>query len=205
MFNPIAPATEKMACTAVIPGRPSDVPSYQGKINRFERFTAERFFLVSRVSTIGREFFVSFRGIVTDEAVNAGFRVQIKVAVTPTIITFMAAVAKVGFTPTVSRMAAGAPAPVGLWRNSEIVDNLGFSESLLTFPGPVNGLMHLSHRFGVTGKTGLGHLGTTFKLPFQEFKFTMIRRWFRRRNRCRHLQDRCTAYRCFNLLNRTKR
>jgi len=89
-----------MAGSAVTPVRSSHVLGDRGEVHRFERYIAEFFLHISGMTTVGGKFFVCSRGIVTDQAVYAGLGGQIKTAVAPTI----------------SRMAAGAPAPVGLWR-----------------------------------------------------------------------------------------
>ena len=198
MFDPIASATVEVTGAAVPPIRHSNASSDEGEINRLINFTTEGFLLVSRVSAIGRKFLISSRGIVTDQAVDAGLRVQIEVAVTPAIIAFMTAVAEITITPAVARVAAGAPAPVSLRRKSEIVDDFGFSETLLlaliTLPGPVNCAVHLSYRLGMTGKACFGYLGASFKLLPQHIKFAVIRRRFCRCHRCRYFQGRCAPH-----------
>jgi len=114
----VAPATGTSA-------GPAHLLGYGLEINGFEHLFPKLAFLVGRVSTGSREFFIGASGIMADEAIHIFFFGKIK-----------------GFVfPPIAYMAAGAPAPVRLDGNSEIVQDESLAQffvAILECPGPVD-------------------------------------------------------------------
>ena len=76
-------------------------------------------------------------------------------------------------------MAGGAVLIIGLWCDTEVIDDIFFAEPLLVFrikelPGPVFGFMDLFCRFGMALDVGLRYFGTGFKTGLQFLELGVI-------------------------------
>ena len=146
MFNSVSPAAVKMAATTGCTAGFTNIPGYISQINCRKNLLPEFSLFSGRVCTCSRKFSIRSSGIVTDQTINSLIRAEIKFAILP----------------TVTRMTAGAPAPVGLGCNSEIIQGfslaLPFFVTLASGPGPVNCIVKLQSCPVMTLKTSFSHL-----------------------------------------------
>ena len=136
-----------MTTPASRPTRRPNLKRNLTQINRFIYFVAKLLIFIRRMPASGRKFAISSGGIMTDQTINILFNRKI-------IIFFL---------PTITGMTAGAPAPVRLWRYSEIINDMGLAQAffspLVTLPGPMNRTVYLTGCLIVTFQTSPGHLG----------------------------------------------
>lgn len=164
MLDAVTTPTFKMTSPACSPGTCTDMQGNLFQVNRLKDFFSEFFFFIGWISATCRKLFISARRIMTDQTVYILFRRKIKGIIFPSI----------------SCVAAGAPAPVRLNSNSEIVENVFLADPLLNsacgLPGPVIGFMELFAGLVMTTQTGLSDLLASCKLLIKRFKFGMVRR-----------------------------
>ena len=162
MFHAISAATKEVAPSAGTPAGSAHFLGYDLEINRFEDLFPKFAFLVGRVSTSSREFFIGASGIMADEAIDIFFFGKIK-----------------GFVfPPIACMTAGAPAPVGLDGNSEIVKDESFAEFFFIIfkcPGPVDRLLDLFRCLCVACEAGSGDFRACLEVLLHGLEFGMIR------------------------------
>ncbi len=146
MLNSVAAAAIKMTTPASRPTRRPNLKCNFPQINRFKQFVAKLLIFIRRMPASGRKFAIGSGGIMTDQTINILFNRKIIVLLFPTI----------------TGMTAGAPAPVRLWRYSEIINDMGLAQAffspLVTLPSPMNGTVYLTGCEIVTFQTGSGYL-----------------------------------------------
>lgn len=167
MLYAIGPAAVKMAGPAIFTTGQTHILGHLSQIHRFKNFFAEFFFFIGWMAAASGKLLIGSGGIVTNQAVNVNLGSKVKIFILPSI----------------PGVAAGAPAPVRARGNSEAVENISFAQlvDLLLFlfaPGPMNGIVDLLGRLGMTGQTGLRHLRTTLKLLFKLLELPMVGSWF---------------------------
>ena len=159
MLYSISSSTVKMAGTAYFSTGFPNILGQVRKSYRFECLSTKRFFLIGGMPAIGGKFIIRPGSVMACEAVYP----------------FLCAVIKVLVLPSVSRMTAGTPAPVGLWGNSKIVQVTRLAQTLDLLinglPCPVECVLYLSGGLVVAFKTGFGNLRAGFEWCSKLLKF----------------------------------
>ena len=96
MFDSVITTSVKVTGPTGSPAAGTNMECNFFEVDRFKDFFAKFLFLIRRMTTICREFFIGAGRIVADQAINIFFRGKVKRIIFPVIAS----------------MTAGAPAPV---------------------------------------------------------------------------------------------
>lgn len=169
MFDTVTAAAEKVTGAAIFSVRSSNTLGHLVPFGRMIGFFVafEHFFHWGRVSGTGREFFVRSGLLVADETVYLGWIGKIECF---------------GVLPAVTGMTGCATSLVALNVHSEIVDRQPAFAQLQVFfggwihPSPVNCLVKLRCRLGMTGEASLGHFRSGCEFLLQGFVLGVVSR-----------------------------
>ena len=81
----------------------------------------------------------------------------------------------------IAGVTTGTARLIGGYRTAKAVDHMALaqrltSDRMVILPGPVQTLLQLFGRFGMTAQSGLSHLGTTAERPLQRLELSVVRR-----------------------------